>query len=100
MFTVIATYRTTPADARAVAKLLARHAAASEREPGCRQFSAHQAVDDPTRFFLYETYDSAEAFAEHRRTEHFQHNIEGTLAPLVIEREWHACGEPLRASLD
>ena len=100
MFTVIATYRTVSGAAQAVADLLARHAAASEREDGCRQFLAHQALDDPTQFFLYETYDSAEAFAEHRHTEHFQQNIEETLAPLLIKREWHACSEPLRATLE
>jgi quinol monooxygenase YgiN len=100
MFTVIACYRTSADDAQAVAELLAGHAVASEREPGCRQFFAHQSLDDPTRFFLYETYDSPEAFAAHRRTEHFQHNIERTLAPLMIEREWHRCSEPLRAARD
>lgn len=99
MFTVIATYRTAPGATQAVADLLARHGAASEQEPGCRQFLAHQALEDPTRFFLYETYDSAEAFAEHRRTEHFRQNIEQTLAPLLIEREWHVCSAPLRAPL-
>lgn len=97
MFTVIATYRAAPAAAQAVADLLARHATASEQEPGCRQFSAHQALEDPTRFFLYETYDSAEAFAAHRKTEHFRQNIEKTLAPLLTEREWHVCSGPLRA---
>ncbi|GAC1579327.1 MAG: hypothetical protein NVS3B24_12900 [Candidatus Dormibacteria bacterium] len=40
--------------------LLARHHAASKQEAGCRQFLVHQALDDPARFFLYETYDSAE----------------------------------------
>lgn len=95
MFTVIATYHAKPEAAQAVAELLAKHAAASEQERGCRQFLAHQALDDPTRFFLYETYDSDEAFAAHRRSKHFQQNIEQTLAPLLIEREWHACSEPL-----
>ncbi len=75
MVTVIASYRTSPGDAQAVAELLARHAVASEREPGCRQFFVHQSLEDPTRFFLYETYDSPEAFAAHRRTEHFRDNI-------------------------
>lgn len=97
MLTVIATYRTAPDAAPAVADLLARHAAASEQEPGCRQFLAHQAVDDPTRFYLYETYDSAQAFEDHRRSEHFKHNIEATLLPLLIEPEWHVCSAPLRA---
>jgi len=48
-----------------------------------------QALDDPARFFLYETYDSAEAFAEHRRSQHFRQDIETMRAPLLIERE---CG--------
>lgn len=100
MFTVIATYRTTPESARAVADLLAKHAVTSEQEPGCRQFLAHRALDDPTRFFLYETYDSDEAFAAHRRSEHFRQNIEQTLAPLLIKRQWHACSEPLRITCE
>jgi len=99
MFTVIAAYRTVPEAAQAVADLLAHHAAMSEQEPGCRQFLAHRALDDPTRFFLYETYDSNEAFTAHRRTEHFRQNIEQTLAPLLIERDFHACSEPLRTTL-
>jgi hypothetical protein len=36
-----------------------------------------------------EIYDSAEAFAEHRRCQHFRQNIETMRAPLLIERE---CG--------
>jgi quinol monooxygenase YgiN len=98
MFTVIAIYRTTPAAADAVADLLARHAVTSEQEPGCRHFLAHRALEDPTRFFLYESYDSAEAFAAHRESEHFRRNIETTLAPLLLEREWHRCSEPLRVA--
>jgi quinol monooxygenase YgiN len=98
MLNVIAAYRVNPADADAVAKLLAEHAAASESEPGCRQFLAHQAQDDPGRFYLYETYDSEDAFEEHRHTPHFRRNIQTTLAPLLIEREWHICTPPLRTS--
>jgi quinol monooxygenase YgiN len=44
MLTVVATYRTGPSATRGVAYLLARHAAASEQEPGCRQFLVHQAL--------------------------------------------------------
>ena len=89
MLTVVATDRTGPGATRGVADLLARHAAASEQDAGCRQFLVHQALDDPARFFLYETYDSAEAFAEHRRSQHFRQTLETMRAPLLIERE---CG--------
>ena len=58
MLNVFATYRTDLGTARGVADLLARHAAAGEQEARCRQSLVHQALDDPARFFLYETYDS------------------------------------------
>jgi quinol monooxygenase YgiN len=42
MITVVTTYRTGPGATRGVDDLLARHAAASEQEAGCRQFLVHQ----------------------------------------------------------
>lgn len=95
MITVIAHYRVDPADAEAVRELLARHSAASESEPGCLRFAAHQDADDSGRFALYEQYVDAEAFAAHRRTPHFVTNIEQTLVPILLQREWRTYGEPL-----
>lgn len=95
MLTVIARYRTSPGDAGAVAEVLRRHAADSEREPGCRQFHVFQDREDPTRFFLVETYDSDAAFTEHRESAHFKRNIEAKLAPMLLEREWRRCEGPL-----
>jgi len=40
------------------------------REPGCLAFTAYQARDAEGRFYLYEVYASAAAFAEHLQTEH------------------------------
>jgi quinol monooxygenase YgiN len=95
VITVVAHY-TVRADAVATVRdLLGRHAAASQQESGCIQFLAHQALDDPTRFALYEVYESAEAFAAHRETEHFRTNVEGTLLPLLVERSWTTFGPPL-----
>ena len=59
------------------------------KQPRVGQFLVHQALHDPARFFLYETYDSAEALAEHRRSQHFRQNTETMRAPLLIE---HGCG--------
>lgn len=95
MITVIAHYRVDPADAEKVRELLARHSAASQQEPGCLRFSAHQDSDEPGRFALYEQYVDRDAFDAHRRTPHFASNIEQTLVPLLLEREWHAYGEAL-----
>jgi quinol monooxygenase YgiN len=40
------------------------------REPGCLAFIPYQARDAKGRFYLYEIYASAAAFAEHLQTEH------------------------------
>ena len=40
------------------------------REPGCVTFTAHEARDTPGRFYLYEVYTDAAAFATHLQTEH------------------------------
>jgi autoinducer 2-degrading protein len=41
------------------------------RDPGCLRFEISQHVDDPTRWVLYELYDSREAHAAHRQSPHF-----------------------------
>jgi autoinducer 2-degrading protein len=95
VITVIAHYRTHPDNAGEVRALLSQHSRASAAEAGCIQFLAHQDADDPARFALYETYVDEVAFAAHRRTEHFRVNIEQTLVPMLLEREWRAYGPPL-----
>ena len=92
MITVIAHYRTQPGAADRVGLLLAQHAQASEAEPGCRCFRVHQGHDDESLFGLYEVYDNLEAFEAHRRSSHFRVNIEQTLVPLLLEREWRVYG--------
>jgi len=44
---------------------------ASIREPGNLRFDVLQSKDDPTRFALYEAYESEEAAAAHKKTEHY-----------------------------
>ena len=95
MITVIAHYRTRPDAADEVRALLARHARASAAEAGCIGFLAYQDREDPARFALYETYEDDAAFAAHRRTDHFRMNIEQTLVPMLVEREWRVYGPPL-----
>jgi quinol monooxygenase YgiN len=41
------------------------------RDPGCVRFDVSQQLDDPTRWVLYEVYDSADAHAAHRGSPHF-----------------------------
>jgi len=43
----------------------------SVTEPGNRRFDVLQSLEDPTRFVLYEAYESEEAAAAHKRTPHY-----------------------------
>ena len=40
------------------------------RDTGCVRFDVSQHYDDPTRWVLYEVYDSPDAHAAHRRSPH------------------------------
>lgn len=40
------------------------------QEPGCTVFTAYEARDTPGRFYLYEVYADAAAFAAHLKTDH------------------------------
>lgn len=43
----------------------------SVREPGNLRFDLLQQADDPTRFMVYEAYESVEAAAAHKETGHY-----------------------------
>ncbi|MBN1349226.1 antibiotic biosynthesis monooxygenase [candidate division KSB1 bacterium] len=44
---------------------------ASVREAGNLRFDVLQCADDPSRFILYEAYESDEAAAAHKKTAHY-----------------------------
>ncbi len=44
---------------------------AALKEPGNLRFDILQSIDDPTRFMLYEAYESDEAAADSKKTEHY-----------------------------
>jgi autoinducer 2-degrading protein len=43
----------------------------SVKEPGNLRFDLIRQVDDPSRFMLYEAYESEEAAANHKLTSHY-----------------------------
>ena len=47
------------------------NASGTRTEPGNVRFDVLQREDEPTRFFLYEVYRSAEDFAGHQQTPHY-----------------------------
>ncbi len=86
MLTVVAQYKTKPNKGAEVAGVLAKHVAATRKEPGCREFIAYRSRSDGDRFLLYERYDDDKAFEAHRASPHFERYVQGTVAPLLDER--------------
>jgi quinol monooxygenase YgiN len=85
---VVARYRAADGQGDAVAAALAKHVSETRAERGYVQFDANRGVDDRDAFVLYERYVDEAAFDEHRRSPHFQRNIEETVVPLLAERAW------------
>ena len=53
------------------------------QEPGCRQFDVCSNGDD--RVFLYELYDSAEAFDAHLESAHFK-SLDAAVSEMIAEK--------------
>jgi len=56
----------------------------SVQEPENLRFDVLQSKEDPTRFLLYEAYESSEAAAAHKKTPHYLKWRE-TVAPWMAE---------------
>lgn len=87
MFTVIARYIATPETADQVAELLPQLAAGSRTEAGNVSYSISRDLENPANFVIVEEYNTAEDFAAHRETEHFQQIGLGQIIPLLADRK-------------
>jgi quinol monooxygenase YgiN len=56
--------------------------APTRAEPGNRGYILHQDLDNPARFFFYETWASREALSAHLMTPHFK-TLDKNAEPLV-----------------
>ena len=61
-----------PAEREKYMAAIKANAAASIKEPGCRQFDINVLASDPNHVFLYEVYDNDAAYQAHRATDHFK----------------------------
>ncbi|MDP9268012.1 MAG: antibiotic biosynthesis monooxygenase [Acidobacteriota bacterium] len=59
----------------------------SRKEPGCITYVGHQSIEDPRRFFFYETYTDEAALAAHRNAPYFREYVVNGLDPLIEKRE-------------
>jgi (4S)-4-hydroxy-5-phosphonooxypentane-2,3-dione isomerase len=75
-----------PADYEKFKAAILENAAASVKEPGCRQFDVLFEDSDPHHVFLYEVYDDGAALEAHRGTPHFKKYWE-TTKDMIAKRE-------------
>lgn len=86
-YVVAATYTVRPGEEEQVQRVLETMGPLSREEPGCLFYQAHRSPDDRSVFFLYEQYESEEAYHRHMETPHFKEHIVGEAIPRLERRE-------------
>ena len=59
----------------------------SVKEPGCKRFDVIRDAAIPTRFYLYEVYESIEANVAHKETEHYRRWAATVESMMELERQ-------------
>ena len=86
MYAVCVMFRIQPGEVRQFMPLIKDNAMKSlELEGGCRRFDICTDQDRPDEVFLYELYDSPDAFALHKATDHYA-VFDGSVADMVAEK--------------
>jgi autoinducer 2-degrading protein len=62
------------------------NAAASTKDPGCREFNIVVSKDDPHHIMFFEVYDNAAALDVHRATDHFK-KYQAVTKDMVTKRD-------------
>jgi quinol monooxygenase YgiN len=97
---VIAEAIAKPGEEEALFRALHACVAPTRAEPGNRGYILHQDLDDPAKFFFYETWVSREALNEHLTTPHFK-ALDKNAKPLLgrelsiaVLHAFHEAGSP------
>ncbi|MEU6777261.1 antibiotic biosynthesis monooxygenase [Streptomyces sp. NPDC046759] len=85
-FAAVAQYQCDPTDADTVRDALRKMRELASSEPANLAYEAHEVVDRPGAFMVYERYRDRAGFEAHKETEHFAELIRGTVFPLLKER--------------
>jgi (4S)-4-hydroxy-5-phosphonooxypentane-2,3-dione isomerase len=96
MHVIIARWRVQPGSLDEVLALAAEMAGHARSEPGCRQYTLNQSLDDPNLIVLYEQYDDEDAFRFHIESEPFKRLVLGRIVPLLADRSretFHTVGD-------
>lgn len=86
MFAVTVIFRIKAEDFQRFLPLMYANASTSlSSEPGCKVFDVCTDPSRPNEVFLYELYDSEEAFRSHLATPHFL-AFDADVGPMIVEK--------------
>ena len=82
--TVVAVFRTRPANEMALKAALQAMLLPTRHEVGCLNYDLHEAIDDPGLFFFHETWESTDYHRAHLDTPHVRQLLALT-SDLLVE---------------
>jgi autoinducer 2-degrading protein len=86
LFIAAVEYDVTPGKVDDFLAAVNENAAASVKEPGCRELNVTVSQKDPNHVFIFEVYDNAAAAEAHLATEHFK-KYKAATKDLVVKRQ-------------
>ena len=93
MYVIVGFHKILPEHVDEYIENVRRHAANSEREPGCPRYEVLQGRDDPTVMCLFEVFQDEEAFIAHRDSAHHDSWME-------LSRDWREVSPMHRYVMD
>ena len=85
-YVVAATWKAKPGEADRITEVIRIMTPLSRQEPGNLFYQAQVSPDEPETFFLYEQYTDAQAYEDHKNSEHFQKHVFGYAIDYLAER--------------
>ena len=85
-FVVAATWKAKPGEADRITEVIKAMTPLSRQESGNLFYQAQVSPDEPETFFLYEQYTDAQAYEDHKSSEHFQQHVFGYAVDHLAER--------------
>jgi quinol monooxygenase YgiN len=86
-FVVAAIWKAKPGEEGRIREVIKAMTPLSRKEQGNLYYQAQVSPQDPTKFFLYEQYTNAQAYEDHKATEHFKKHVFGYAIEYLEARE-------------
>ena len=85
-FVVTAQWNAVPGEEHRIAEVIKIMTPLSREEPKNRYYQASVDPEDATRFFLFEIYEDAQGYEDHKASTYFQEHVFGYAIEYLAER--------------